>query len=98
MPVEVVTEPCDKKFRTPVGQEMSYAEHAFAGASAAELALVVSFFETAPNPNYPPGYTRVLASTFMKDGAVAATCGVVTTSTGAPATPFTTSITFVRRR
>lgn len=65
---EVVTEPCDKK--NPLGG--NYAEHAYPGATQAELAHVVVLL--GPSPVAPPGFTHAVGSVWAKDGAVATSC------------------------
>lgn len=65
----VFDEPCDKIL--PGGG--TYAEHAFAGQSATQLATVVVLI-TPPTTLSIPGYSFLATQPQLKDGAAAVTC------------------------
>lgn len=70
----VFDEACDKSFTAPgATTPTSYAEHAFPGKTAAELATVavlVSF----NSPLAIPGYGLLSGTPQIRDGAVGVTC------------------------
>lgn len=84
LPPEISTDPCDKTHGAFV-----YAEHAYPGISANELALVVA---VVPTTSGPAGYTKQPTGlSWVRDGAVAVNCG-------AASSPTFTTVTFVRHR
>lgn len=81
---ESAAEPCDKTYLNGA-TTLNYAEHAYPGATAGELATSVAVL-LDPGPSKPAGYTSVfILGGWVKDGAVATNCSPGTT------------VTFVRR-
>ena len=66
----VAVEQCDKTY-VQNGITYRYAEHAYAGASVSDLALVRAYYGIANNI---PGYTDAVTITFLKTGSVAVSC------------------------
>ncbi len=94
---EESVESCDKIYSLDPTTHYKYAEHAYPGVSAAALASVVALV-TMPavtlgsGGSYnPAGFQKYSTTVWVRDGAVAAPCGV----TNSPTTG--TAITFVRR-
>jgi len=68
-----------------------YAEHAYPGLTAADLEKTVTVVGNATSVYFgPPGYQRVAATPWFRDGAVAVMCG-------AQSGPGTNLVTFYRR-
>jgi hypothetical protein len=67
-------EPCDKKTPNPdAGPFTLYAEHAFPGHNAQQLAFVVAL--GSGGGDLGSGYPYQAANAFVRDGYVAVTCG-----------------------
>lgn len=79
VPPEVVTEPCNKTYACG-SLTCRYAEHAFPGKTAEDLAAsVVGVGDLDTSAHRPPGYSRQGAvALFLRDGSAAAGCGVDT--------------------
>lgn len=88
LPPDVATENCSKTYS--IGPTLyRYAEHAYPGATAAELAASVVVLGT--NPNGPPGFATTQTGAWVRDGAVALVCGV-------DSNPQFSAATFVRSK
>ena len=86
--VDVATEPCSTVLRYGSG-EAYFAVHAYPGRSRVELSAVRAIVRSELVPDYPDS---VGAAVFVRDGSVAAFCGL--TGSGAPQY----SVTFVLPR
>jgi hypothetical protein len=70
------TEACNKTSPNPdAGPFVLYAEHAFPGYTAQQLASVVALGSGPGNFNAIPGYPLQTVGTSVRDGYVAAACG-----------------------
>lgn len=70
----VFDEPCDKTFTSPgATTPTSYAEHAFPGKIAAQLATVAVLVSFS-SPLEIPGYGLLSGAPQIRDGAVGVTC------------------------
>lgn len=71
---ETDTERCDKSYQSS-GATIGYAEHAYPGVSAAELATSVSLITSVVPGSAPPGFDRQFAlAGFVRDGVVGTSC------------------------
>jgi hypothetical protein len=71
-------ENCDKSYAIGA-TNVRYAEHAYPGATAAELASVLIL---VAEPNGPPGYAQTAGIVpWVKEGSVASPCGNATSLT-----------------
>lgn len=94
MPPAVTEAACDKSY-VVAQATMLYAEVAYPGRTAADLARVVALATDAPDTIFAPlpsGYQFRVVSTWVRDGAVAAYCGQ---GPAAPVAPLYSSIRFV---
>lgn len=86
---ETTAESCSKSFSSGAST-FTYAEHAYPGVSATDLAAsVVVLGQTTSTTTAPPGFDRVTPGVFFRDGAVAIICGI-------SSAPTYSSATFVR--
>jgi hypothetical protein len=76
------------------GSPLMWAEAAFPGMAAQELAPIVAVIKYPAGlyNDWPPGYTQLASTVLVTDGAVAVGCGAVAT----PAT-YAESVTFILR-
>lgn len=82
------TENCDKTWQF-AGSTYTYAEHAFPGMTATQLATVeaIASFDSQSEVLAPPGYSQEQEPVFVRDGYAATACGTSPTTL--------TSVTFI---
>lgn len=97
---EVAVEACNKSFEHK-GARVFYAEHAYPGATEAELAVSVTVLGLSNGFNVsPPGYRNGAVTAWYQDGLVSMICGGGAFHQNDDSTYDLTyaSATFVRRR
>jgi hypothetical protein len=75
LPPIVATESCTGQY-TSGGSTFVYAEHAFPGQTATQLAAVETLIMVPSSASVPPGYTQEQDVAYVRDGYAAVLCGV----------------------
>lgn len=90
--IDIAKEPCDKISTTPGGEPYLFAEHVYAGMTAAELTSVfaIAHYPYAVQDVFPNGYDSQTQPVWLKDERVAVSCGKMSD-------PYIDHVTFVRR-
>jgi hypothetical protein len=92
LPPITATESCNKQAPGPSGVTYVYAEHAFPGYTAMQLASVVTISTLTAAGQTIPGYGQSVGGALVRDGSAAQFCGVTTATTS---TISVSSVTFI---